>query len=91
LDLNFYSLFSLLISAIIAIHKWQRCNTATISQEASELTAYKCSFERNLVSREAIAEVALEMVFIPSGTFLMGVKREAGDRLPDSHLWSFAQ
>ncbi|NEQ98564.1 MAG: formylglycine-generating enzyme family protein, partial [Cyanothece sp. SIO2G6] len=45
----------------------------------------RCSFEKNLVMTEAIADVPLEMVFIPNGTFLMGVKREERDQGGDRH------
>jgi len=51
----------------------------------------RCSLEKNLVFTEAIADVPLEMVFIPKGTFLMGVKREEDDKRPDRHYWDEPQ
>ena len=39
----------------------------------------RCSSAQNIIITEAIGKLALELVFIPSGTFLMGVANEQDD------------
>lgn len=45
----------------------------------------RCCSEQNLVMTDAIAEVALEMVFIPGGVFSMGTDRAQDDRPRDRY------
>ncbi|MEM9219410.1 MAG: formylglycine-generating enzyme family protein [Cyanobacteria bacterium P01_F01_bin.150] len=44
----------------------------------------RCSLEKNLVLTETLSDTALKLVFIPKGSFLMGVERENGNRV-DNH------